>query len=89
MINSEDLIFRTFRKLPLLNINDFIEVQSFKKDRRILIVKKENSIEIHELGFKKALYLNISLEELENLLEEIRIREFSRCQLIRFDVHKS
>lgn len=89
MINSEDLIFRTFRKLPLLNINDFIEVQSFKKDRKILIIKKENSIEIHELGFKKALYLNISLEELEGLLEEIRIREFPKCQLLRFDVHQT
>lgn len=89
MINSEDLIFRTFRKLPLLNINDFIEVQSFKKDRKILIIKKENSIEIHELGFKKALYLNISLEELEDLLEEIRIREFPKCQLLKFNVHQA
>lgn len=88
MINSEDLIFRTFRKLPLLNINDFIEVQSFKKDRKILIIKKENFVEIHELGFKKALYLNISLEKLEDLLEEIRIREFPKCQLLRFDVHE-
>lgn len=88
MISSEDLIFRTFRKLPLLNINDFIEVQSFKKDRKILVIKKENSIKIHELGFKKALYLNISLDELEDLLEEIRIREFPKCQLLRFDVHQ-
>lgn len=89
MINSEDLIFRTFRKLPVLNIDDFIEVQSFKKDRRILIVKKENSIEIHELGFKKALYLNISLEELEDLLGDIIIREFPKCQLLRFDVRQA
>ncbi|MBM7836031.1 hypothetical protein [Clostridium sardiniense] len=89
MINSEDLIFRTFRKLPVLNINDFIKVQSFKKDRKILIIKKEHFIEIHELGFKKALYLNISLEELEDLLEEIRIREFPTSQLLRFDVHQA
>lgn len=89
MINSEDLIFRTFRKLPLLNINDFIEVQSFKKDRKILIIKKDNFVEIRELGFKKTLYLNISLDELEDLLEEIRLREFPKCQLLRFDVHQA
>ena len=75
---------KTFTKTPLnklknLCIGDKIELLTYKKDRKITIIKKDLAIyNVIEDGFKYKEFDNIKFTELEHLLEQLQSVEFPR-----------
>ena len=75
---------KTFTKTPLnklknLCIGDKIELLTYKKDRKITIIKKDLAIyNVIEDGFKYKEFDNIKFTELEHLLKQLQSVEFPR-----------
>lgn len=75
---------KTFTKTPLkklknLYIGDKIELLTYKKDRKITIIKKDLDIyNVIEDGFKYKEFDNVKFAELERLLKQLKSVEFPR-----------
>lgn len=75
---------KTFTKTPLnklknLYIGDKIELLTYKKDRKITIIKKDLAVyNVIEDGFKYKEFDNIKFTELEHLLKQLQSVEFPR-----------
>ncbi len=75
---------KSFTKTPLdkskkLSIGDKIELLTYKKDRKIIIIKKDlNIYSVIEDGFKYKEFDNIKFTELEHLLKQLKPIEFPR-----------
>ncbi len=75
---------KSFTKTPLnklkkLNIGDKIELLTYKKDRKVTIIKKDLSIyNVIEDGFKYKEFNNVKFTELEHLLKQLQSVEFPR-----------
>ena len=73
---------KTFTKTPLnklknLCIGDKIELLTYKKDRKITIIKKDLAIyNVIEDGFKYKEFDNVKFTELEHLLKQLQSVEF-------------
>lgn len=57
MINIDSFIRTTINTLKKINVNDSIDVRSFKKDRKVVIIKNKYSFDVIEDGF-----FNVSIE---------------------------
>ena len=75
---------KTFTKTPLnklknLCIGDKIELLTYKKDRKITIIKKDLAIyNVIEDGFKYKEFDNVKFTELEHLLKQLQSVEVPR-----------
>lgn len=75
---------KTFTKTPLiklnnLNIGDKIELLTYKKDRKIIIIKKDLTIyDVIEDGFYYKTFENIKFNQLDKLLKKLQQIEFPR-----------
>lgn len=66
-------------KLTKLKVGDKIELLTYKKDRKVIIIKKDlNIYDIIEDGFNYNKFEDISLNQLEKLLKKLQRIEFPR-----------
>lgn len=78
------LDIKNFAKIPLerlknLNIGDRIELLTFKKDRKVVIIKKDiNNYDVIEDGFENKEFEDIEYKNLEKLLKQLKRIEFPR-----------
>lgn len=75
---------KTFTKTPLeklkkLNPGGRVELLTFKKDRSVVIIKKDFDIyDVIEDGFNNKVFENIKFDNLEKLLKNLKKIEFPR-----------
>lgn len=73
-----------FTKTPIenltkLKVGDKIELLTYKKDRKVIIIKKDlNIYDVIEDGFNYNKFEDISLNQLEKLLKKLQRIEFPR-----------
>ncbi|MGJ0701306.1 hypothetical protein, partial [Clostridium perfringens] len=60
-----------------------LDIRSYKKNRKVIIEKLENTFNVYEDGYEKREFLNISREELKKLLRTIEKIEFPRSNKLR------
>lgn len=66
-------------KLTKLKVGDKIELLTYKKDRKVIIIKKDlNIYDVIEDGFNNNKFEDISLNQLEKLLKKLQRIEFPR-----------
>lgn len=86
---------KNFTKTPLqqikkLAVGDIIELLTFKKDRKILIVKSDfNFYKVIEDGFEYKEFENIDSKNLEKLLKQLKRIEFPRSNKFHLNVIKN
>ena len=66
-------------KLKKLKVGDKIELLTFKRDRKVVIIKMaEHSVNVLQDGFEIKEYIDLSEPELMKLLHQLRKIEFPR-----------
>lgn len=66
-------------KLSKLKVGDKLEILTYKKDRKIIIIKKDlNLYTVIEQGFSYREFKNIKIEQLKKLLKKLQNWEFPR-----------
>lgn len=79
MHDMKNFIRTPMEKLKKLNVGDKMELLTYKKDRKIVIMKKDsNFCDVTEDGFKFKVFENIEYSKLEKLLQDLRKIEFPR-----------
>jgi len=70
----------TLKKMPAVH---FLELQTFKKDRSIIIIKQtEDNFQIREKGFQNGLF-DVEAPKLKKMLKTLLKREFPRSNKVR------
>ncbi|WP_053984604.1 hypothetical protein [Niameybacter massiliensis] len=88
MIENEAFIEVTIKTLKRLEWGEKIIASSFKKDRHIMVTKKEEGYDIVQDGFEKRSYENVDEQNLINLLRVLQRKEFPRSFKLWFSVEK-
>ena len=83
MFTIDNFAFDSIKKLDELKLYNFLDIRSYKKNRKVIIEKLENTFNVYEDGYEKREFLNISKEELKKLLRTIEKIEFPRSNKLR------
>ncbi|HAT4211912.1 TPA: hypothetical protein I9010_001476 [Clostridium perfringens] len=83
MFTINNFAFDSIKKLDELNLYNCLDIRSYKKNRKVIIEKLENTFNVYEDGYEKREFLNISKEELKKLLRTIEKIEFPRSNKLR------
>lgn len=79
MIDINKFTKMPIEKLKKLEVEDKVELLTFKKDRKIIITKKDfNYYDVIEDGFEYKVFENIEVQKLEKLLKQLQKIEFPR-----------
>ena len=79
MFTINNFAFDSIKKLDELKLYNCLDIRSYKKNRKVIIEKLENTFNVYE----KREFLNISKEELKKLLRTIEKIEFPRSNKLR------
>lgn len=88
MIENDHFIDTTMKTLGKLQEGDKIVAKSFKKDRQIIVEKKEAYYDVHQEGFEKRIYEGLDEQKLKKLLKTLQRKEFPRSNKLWFKVEK-
>lgn len=83
MFTIDNFAFDSLRKLNELKPYNCLDIRSYKKNRKVVIEKLENTFNVYEDGYEKREFLNLSREELKKLLRNIEKIEFPRSNKLR------
>ncbi|MDA3731874.1 hypothetical protein PBV87_10325 [Niameybacter massiliensis] len=89
MIKNEEFIEITMKTLKGLEWGERVIVSSFKKDRHIMVTKKEEGYDVVQDGFEKRSYENVDEQSLINLLGVLQRKEFPRSFKLWFSIEKN
>ena len=79
MLDIKNFTKVTLEKLKKFNIEDQLELLTYKKDRKIIITKTDYSkFHIIEDGFEYNEFKNIDIKNLEKILKKLKKIEFPR-----------
>ena len=84
MIHCENFIETTMQKLEKLEIGQCLDIRSFKRNRKVVIVRTFSGYNLYEDGFEQHEFLDLTEEKLRKLLKTIEKREFPRSNRLRF-----
>lgn len=83
MINEVNLIETLENRLKKIPVGTCLDVRSYKRDRKILVIKKkEDELLIIEEGFSSRRYA-VPVSAMKKLMKELIKREFPRSTKIR------
>lgn len=83
MFTIDNFAFDSIRKLNELKPYNCLDIRSYKKNRKVVIEKLENTFNVYEDGYEKREFLKLSKEELKKLLRSIEKIEFPRSNKLR------
>lgn len=86
MIDISNFIDITLTKLKSLEIGEGISLLTFKKDRKITIIKNNNCFSLYEEGFSKERFFNLNNKDLKKLLKTLGRKEFPRSNKLHLEV---
>ncbi|CEN23405.1 hypothetical protein [Paraclostridium sordellii] len=79
MLDIKNFTKVTLEKLKKINTGDQLELLTYKKDRKIIIMKTDYSkFHIIEDGFEYNEFKNIDIKNLEKILKKLKKIEFLR-----------
>lgn len=88
MVDMSNFIDYTLMKLKHIEVGEAIELLTFKKDRKVIVVKEEEYFTLHEDGFYHEVFENLDTKELKKLLKTMVRREFPRSNRLHFQIVK-
>lgn len=89
MVTIDNFVFDTLKRLDEIDINNCLDIRSYKKNRKVIIEKLDDTFNLYEDGFFKETFLNLSRNDLKKLLKSIEKKEFPRSNKLRFYILSS
>ena len=89
MVDMSNFIDFTFIKLRRLSTGQGVCLLTFKKDRKVTIIKEESTYTLHEDGFFKETFSNLDDKELRKLLKSMIKKEFPRSNRLHLTLVNS
>lgn len=86
MVSNLDFINTAMTSLKRMSPNQKVIFKTFKKDRKVEILKLENSYTIIENGFKNNIIENLEYKEVKKLLKKLQKIEFPRSNKLCYSV---
>lgn len=86
MVSNLDFINIAMTSLKRMTSNQKLIFKTFKKDRKVEIVKLENSYTIIEDGFKNNIIENLDYKEIKKILKETQKIEFPRSNKLWYSI---
>ena len=59
MFTIDNFAFDSIKKLDELKLYNCLDIRSYKKNRKVIIEKLENTFNVYEDGYEKREFLNI------------------------------
>ncbi|MGL5414557.1 MAG: hypothetical protein ACRDAU_02730 [Clostridium sp.] len=92
MVDLSNFIDFTFIKLRRLGVDHGVSILTFKKDRKVSVMKRKDSYDVIENGFFKETFKNLNEREVRRLLKSMIKKEFPRSNrlhlvVVRSDLH--
>lgn len=84
MVTIDNFVFDTLKRLDEIDIGNCLDIRSYKKNRKVIIEKLNDTFNLYEDGFFKETFLNLSRNDLKKLLKNIEKKEFPRSNKLRF-----
>lgn len=78
MVSKDSFVADTLKRLDKIEVGKALDIRTYKKDRKIVILKLEGAYHVYEDGFEKESYLNVQQGELKKLLKKLGRIEFPR-----------
>ena len=82
MIDKSSVIKTVLERVTKLSNGHYLDLRTYKRNRSVLIVKREHDLLVIEDGFFKEDFV-IDVSKLKNLLKVLIKREFPRSNKIR------
>lgn len=86
MVDMSNFIDFTLIKLKQIEIGKGICLLTYKKDRKVTVIKEENSYTLHEDGFYKETFSELDEKELRKLLKTMVRKEFPRSNRLHLNL---
>lgn len=86
MIDISKFIDITLARLKTLENNKGISLLTFKKDRKITILKNNNTFSVYEDGFFNESFHELDNNSLRKLLKSLSKKEFPRSHKLHLEV---
>ncbi|WP_297631598.1 hypothetical protein [uncultured Clostridium sp.] len=86
MVDLSNFIDFTFIKLKRLDVNQGVSILTFKKDRKVSVMKRENCYDVIEDGFFKETFTNLDDKEVRKLLKSMVKKEFPRSNRLHLSI---
>lgn len=86
MVDLSNFIDFTFIKLKRLEINQGVSILTFKKDRKVSVMKRENYYDVIEDGFFKETFTNLDDKGVRKLLKSMVKKEFPRSNRLHLSI---
>lgn len=86
MVDLSNFIDFTFIKLKRLEINQGVSILTFKKDRKVSVMKRENHYDVIEDGFFKETFTNLDDKDVRKLLKSMVKKEFPRSNRLHLSI---
>ncbi|MGL4989552.1 MAG: hypothetical protein ACRC57_00060 [Sarcina sp.] len=86
MVDMSNFIDFTFIKLKQINIGQGVCLLTFKKDRKVTVIKETENYTLHEDGFYKESFFDLDDKELKKLLKSMVRREFPRSNRLHLTI---
>ncbi|WP_024613737.1 DUF1949 domain-containing protein [Clostridium sp. Ade.TY] len=84
MVSIDNFVLDSIKRLESLKPLNCLDIRSYKKNRKVIIEKLEDSYNLYEDGFHKEEFYNLNIDKLKKLLKTIEKREFPRSNKLRF-----
>ena len=82
MIDKPSVIKTVLEKLAKLPVGHYLDLRTYKRNRSVIIVRRESDLLIIEDGFHKESF-TVDLSKLKSLLKTLLKREFPRSNKVR------
>ncbi|MDY3207421.1 hypothetical protein [Clostridium baratii] len=86
MVSNLDFINIAMTSLKRMTPNQKVVFKTFKKDRKVEVLKLENSYTVIEVGFKNNIIENLGYKEIKKILKEIQKIEFPRSNKLWYSI---
>lgn len=86
MVDMSNFIDFTFIKLKQINIGQGVCLLTFKKDRKVTVIKETENYTLYEDGFYKESFFNLDDKDLKKLLKSMVRREFPRSNRLHLTI---
>ena len=86
MVSNLDFINIAMTSLKRMTPNQKVVFKTFKKDRKVEVLKLENSYTVIEDGFKNNIIKNLEYKEIKKILKEIQKIEFPRSNKLWYSI---
>ena len=86
MVSNLDFINIAMTSLKRMYTNQKVIFKTFKKDRKVEVLKLENSYTIIENGFKNNIIEDLEYKEVKKILKKLQKIEFPRSNKLWYSI---